>query len=496
MIPPSTKPMPGTTKHTPGMGGDPQKPQSSSKMEQRIEGAGVFRRSSVWPSVLQGDRSCNPRGSVLGVESQGSQGKVKGRMEGAFNAKHELGGLREWLRQLRCDVDAGLERVDVVIKKLEGHGPGQMKKKKTWISKPKPKKMFRLKEKRLNSSGKGVGVGPGSVAHPDEAGPSTGRPVVYSKPNPEVAGFSAGRDLIEGLPQKPNTNLQLGGEKDMGLGLSERLDRIKGNLGGLGSKEGTEIPGDGRNSSSGSVDNISAIPDSIPAEVSPVEGSDQRPPMGRPGNSDCAQRPPASGHGAKCGDRGLVSRPESSWVAGRTGFGPVLSGEVVGSSDLVAIPEKKTDIVAKVVCGDEALSGGEEKVAQVCSLDTTAALEVYRRRDAPSQWNSKVRLRDSGDIMERDMAETSMQGGADYQGVGQSSAENPFVENTLEKSMEVSDIAGLSWEGQKGRKEECLRRIVVDKTEIGRGGDTDITDFQQAVNSMGRFWGNCSDDEA
>jgi hypothetical protein len=161
----------------------------------------------VWPSVLQDDRSCNPRGSVLGAESQGLQGKVKGHMEGSINVKHELGGIREWLKQLRCDVDAGLERIDVAIKMLEGHGPGQMKKKKkTWITKPKPKKMFRLKEKRLNSSGKGAGVGSGSMAHPDEAGPSTGCPVAYSKPNSEVEGFSAGR------AQKPNTNLQLGVE--------------------------------------------------------------------------------------------------------------------------------------------------------------------------------------------------------------------------------------------------------------------------------------------
>jgi hypothetical protein len=89
-----------------------------------------------------------------------------------------------------------------------------------------------------------------------------------------------------------------------------------------------------------------------------------------------------------------------------------------------------------------------------------------------------------------------LQGWAYDQGVGQSSDENSFVESTLKKSMEVSDFAGLSWDGQEGRKKECLRRIVVDKTEIGRGGDTIISDFQQAVNNMGRFWGNYSDDEA
>jgi hypothetical protein len=161
----------------------------------------------------------------------------------------------------------------------------------------------------------------------------------------------------------------------------------------------------------------------------------QRSPMGRPGNSDGAQRLPAGGHGAKRGDRGLVSRPESSWVAGRTGFGPVCSGQDVESSDLVASQiagssdlavidaEVVSDRDMYIVCAEEACSGGMEKVT-----------------------------------------ETYMQGGTVDQGVGQSNAENPFFENTLEKSMEVSDIAGLSWDGQEGRKEECFRRIIVDKS--------------------------------
>jgi hypothetical protein len=207
-IPTSTKPMPGTTQITPGMGGHLQKPQSSSK----IESAGDFRRSSVWPAVMQGVLPCNPRGSVLGVEGQGAQGKVKGPVEGAFNVKQELRGLREWLLQLRCDVDAGLKRVDVVIKKMVGNGPGQMKKKKSWIPKQKPKNVFRIKDKRLNSSGKGVDVGSGLVASSDEAGPSTGRHVVFLKPNPEV----------------------LGGVKNMGLGLNDSLAQNKGIMEGMG----------------------------------------------------------------------------------------------------------------------------------------------------------------------------------------------------------------------------------------------------------------------
>jgi hypothetical protein len=485
-------------------------------MNQEAGGARFIRRKSMGPSVMQGDKSCNPCVNSLGVERQGTQGKVKGRMEGSLNAKQELGGLREWLWQLRSEIDAGLVRVDVVLQKMEGDGPGQLKNKKIWISKPKPKskKRFRFKEKRLNFFGKKVNAGTSPLAQLDGAGPSAGLLVGLSKPIviPEELRSLAGRGSLEGLPQKPNSLLQLGGEKATSLGATEGKDRNMGHLGGLGSMEGTNHSGGEGIPSSGSDDIIPVISEPIPAADRSLEGkrreagSVQRPLMGGSANSEPQRMPPAapvSGSGAIRGDRGSVSRPECSWVAGRTGFGPVHTGEVVGSSDLVAISEKEAAIQARVVSvqnesgtivesGVEANPGGEEKLAQVCSLETTTALEVYRRRDTPPQ----VRHRDSGDSKEGDMAESSLQGGVYEQGVGQSSAENTFVECSLEKSLEVSDVAGLSWDGQEGRKEEHLRRIIADKTEIGRDGDNNISYFQQTANSMGRFWGNCSDDEA
>jgi hypothetical protein len=515
-VTPSSKPMQETTLPTLGPGGYFQQSQTSMGMNQEVGGARFTRRKSMGPSVMQGDRPCITRVNTLGVERQGTQGKVKGRMEGSLNAKQELGGLREWLWQLRSEIDAGLVRVDVVIKKMEDDGPGQLKKKKIWISKPKPKpkKRFRFKEKRMNFIGEKVNAGLSPMALLEGDGPSASYPVGLSKPFvvPEGARSLAGRGSLEGLPQKPNSLLQLGGEKAMSLGANEGKDHDMGHLGGLGSMEGKNHSGGGGIPSSGSDDILSVISVPTPAADRPLEGkrraaeSDQRPPLVGSANPESQRMPPAapmSGSGAICGDRGLVSRPECSWVAGRTCFGPVHTGEVVGSPDLVAISEKEADTQARAVSvqnetdtivesGDEATPGVEEKLAQVCSLETTTVLEVYRRRDTPSQ----LRHRDSGDSTEGDMAEPSLQGGVYEQGVGQSSVENTFVECSLEKSMEVSVVAGLSWDGQEGRKEEYLRRIIADKTEIGRDGDNNTSDFQQAANSMGRFWGNCSDDEA
>ena len=47
------------------------------------------------------------------------------REEGAFNAIQELSSCRAWLRCLKGEIDASLQRFDAVIKVMESSGPGQ-----------------------------------------------------------------------------------------------------------------------------------------------------------------------------------------------------------------------------------------------------------------------------------------------------------------------------------------------------------------------------------
>jgi hypothetical protein len=501
-------------------GGLLQQPQNSSGMNQGLGGAGVLRRSAeMLPGMSRGEKE-KPRGRSQGVTCQGAKSNVKGRMEASFNAKQELGGLREWLRQLRSEVDAGLVRVDVVLKKLENIGPGQVQKKAVWISKTKPKKKLNFKEKRPNSNGTGVGLDPGPAvmltkAQTDGTGPSAGPSVVNLKSmvRSEGAGTSVGLGLSEGPVQKPKLNIQVGSEKPAGLGRSEGWDRT---LGGLGSLEGPDLSGGGGDLSFGSVGLDSIVPESIPAEATSVEGIRreggciQLPPTGYVVSSEPQGKlrtAPVSGSGNNRGNRSLVSRPEGSWVAGRTGFGPVHTGEVVGSTDMVGFSVTEAVPSALMVSvqndtnqitdrADKVVPAGEDKVDQACYVENTVVLEVYRRRDVLSQGNLKMLQSENGNLEDGDKVETSLQGGDHGQGVGQSNDENSLVENTLKMSMEVSNVAGLSCDGQEGRKEECLRRIVVEKVKTGCGEDTVNSDFQQAANIMGRFWGNDSDDEA
>jgi hypothetical protein len=128
-------------------------------------------------------------------------------------------------------------------------------------------------------------------------------------------------------------------------------------------------------------------------------------------------------------------------ISGAEGYLSQLEVEV--SPGKLSPVSKKLNLVAP---------GGEDKVDQVRSLENTAVLEVFRRRDVLSQGNSKVLQRDSVDFIEGDLAETSLQGGAYDQGVGQSSEENSFVESTLKKSMEVSNRwSFLGWSGRAER---------------------------------------------
>jgi hypothetical protein len=478
--------------------------------------AGPAHRSSVCSTVKKGEEPCKPRGSRGEVECQGAQGKVKGRLESSFNAKQELGGFREWLWQLRSEVDAGLGRIDVIIKRLEVDGLGQWKKKnkKVWISKPRPKRKPKFKEKTSGVSGPRI--------NSDGAEPSMGHKVVVLEPNPVMAKPCVGQASLDGLFQKPTPQDQMGVDKSMELGPNKSLD-----LGAAVSTDGPNLasglvmidgPTDEEIPIAGSDAFVTAVPESHLAAL--MNGSSertqrelvsaQRSPMGSSGNSETQGKVPAvpvSGSGAVHGVRGSVCRPESSWVAGRTGFGPVHTGEVVGSSVLVVDSGKKVTTSARRISvqideettvdnGNEAILGGEEMEAQACPLEKTDVLEVYSRRKAPTQGIPKMQHRVSEVSTVGDAADTLLQDGTYDEGVDQLNAEKSIVECTLEKSMEVSDIAGLSWDGQERWKEERFRCIIVDRTEKGCGGDTGIPDFQQAVESMGRFWGNCSDDEA
>jgi hypothetical protein len=280
--------------------------------------------------------------------------------------------------------------------------------------------------------------------------------------------------------------------------------------------KGLDLPGGGGDPSSSCDGTDRHGPESNPTEVTSAEGSRREGEWGQIMSTGCSvnaelqkmvRAAPGCGSGVFRGDRSVVCRPESSWVAGRTGFGPVHNGEDVGQTDLVDIAvsvadppalesSEQKDTDPMVDSTEEVTPDGEDKIDLSCSKDNEVVLEVYCRRNASPKGKSKVMQSEHGSFRKGDMVETSLQRGIYDQGVGHLNDENPLVKNTLKRAMEVSKVAGLSCEGQEGRKEECLRCIVVEKIETGHGEDIVTSDFQQAINIRGRFWGNDSDDEA
>jgi hypothetical protein len=250
----------------------------------------------------------------------------------------------------------------------------------------------------------------------------------------------------------------------VGLGRSEELDRT---VGGLGMLEGPDLQGSGGDLCLGSARTDSYGLETVPVEVTSAEGTRRERESGQITstmafvNSELqrmVQSAPECGPGAIRGVRSLVNWPERSWVAGRTGFGPLDTGEDVGQTDMVGIDvteaapsalgisvQNDTDPI--IESADKVSPAGVDKVIQTCFVDNSDDLEVYRRRDALPKGKSKVMQSENGSFKKGDMEENSLQSGAYDQGVGQSNDESSLVENTLKKSMEVSNVVGLSCEG-------------------------------------------------
>jgi hypothetical protein len=186
MAPPKSQSLSKTALDSVALGGCNQKAQGLNR--ELEEGVAVHRGSDL-PAMRQSAGDVNTRGRV-GEACQGKKPQLKGRKESPINAKQELGILREWLCQLRGEVEAGLVRVDRVLNKLEIVGPGQVEKINAWI--PKPKRKIWHKKKQV-----GLGLSP-------SAGKSLFKPRMHMD---DGVGSSDGMGSSKGLISKPNSKL-------------------------------------------------------------------------------------------------------------------------------------------------------------------------------------------------------------------------------------------------------------------------------------------------
>jgi hypothetical protein len=181
-----------------------------------------------------------------------------------------------------------------------------------------------------------------------------------------------------------------------------------------------------------------------------------------------------------------------------------------GLCDPVALPKTRVDtsvlegseqaeLISAVDRTEEDASAGVDASIQIDnSKDPSVVMEVYRRREALPQGFAEGSERGRGVGPEGGMEELAVEVVASDAGSGLviDELEDPSVKKNLTITLEVSTVAGLSCDGQEGKKEECLRRIVVEKHEMGRGEGSVSSEFQQEEDSQSSDWGNCSDYEA
>jgi hypothetical protein len=242
--------------------------------------------------------------------------------------------------------------------------------------------------------------------------------------------------------------------------------------------------------------------------------------------------------GTSIGGVGILSRPKYSWVAGRTGFGPIYSGKTMGlsfsdsvvapsSNELLtglspAVPETGMDTsihaeVSKGGAGTPAMTAVSQPNTQVTldsvgfSLPDTVSPVGTEKIDGVDSMilcsllgnGLQDEVVSENGLEESFVEDLAAESGNELRSLGslgelppvliEERAASPIVER-MDLAEEVGGIIGLTCDGQEGLKRECYKQIIVDN--MGRGEDSLGTTAQQEAENIRRERGNCSDYEA
>jgi hypothetical protein len=246
-------------------------------------------------------------------------------------------------------------------------------------------------------------------------------------------------------------------------------------------------------------------------------------PVGPSDGRDMAGGLPARRDEVIFADKGVLARPNGSWVAGRTGFGPIDTGKVTdipkAAESLNEAGVGTADPVASMQSKDQVFLGGSGESEQGTAIP---APEVYcRKKEKINGAVLPLSCATAGTgLTEDDGSEVGLEGsyvedsveasGVVLRSLGsvddlpsvsilkrkvgvviEERADSPIARE-LNRTMEVGSFAGLT--GQKELLADCFKKIIVDKH--GKGGEGNGVDIQQEVESPVQERGNCSDYEA
>jgi hypothetical protein len=146
----------------PGSGLDPG--DSGEVLRGGVGAAGVQGGANPkgrWVQALLSPAPYSVEGACLSVTGKDLLREEAGPDKGvfAFNAKVELFNCREWLRKIRGEVDAGLQKLDSLLRDVDFNGPGHMRN----VGVPKPKSFHEPSGRKLlipKAPSMGPGLGP------------------------------------------------------------------------------------------------------------------------------------------------------------------------------------------------------------------------------------------------------------------------------------------------------------------------------------------------
>jgi hypothetical protein len=452
---------------------------------------GRWVQALLSPAPLSVNEACLPR---QGMESSLEEFVSKG--VSSFNAKMELLFCRDWLKRIRGEVDAGLRRLDMVLKEVDFSGPGQERPDSELAPKPirKPEPKDKMK---LNPKAPSMGLGC--------SGPGQGRLdfVLASKPirKPEP------KDKKNLLPKAPSVGLGLGPKVGINFGQARRFSFEASSGVGQGLVVGLSGHSKGSRGEGGSTVGLSAKAgpeDSlgvVPSKEAGVSGHG----VGRTSMGDAIRvGSPAPASSSRLGEPGPGLRPEMAGLEDDECSVSSSKWGVSGSALVSPAPEYLG--LKSPIC----LSLGRRAVSTEPSK-----LQVYQR----SRWRNSKPLRSVGppcssgqlksrgllgpissvspvrlafdgcDVASREsefvppsvvtlgsapnsdevvgsapnsveVVPESMTGevsaGSGMAGV------NSVVAEKLDRAMAVGEVAGLTSEGQPGLLKEFLGQIVVE----------------------------------
>jgi hypothetical protein len=422
-----------------------------------------------------------------GVACLASQGQACSREESvsveggkAFNALEELHSCRAWLRKLRGEVDAGLRRLDHLLKGVTVAGPAQG----CWAlgEAPKPNRLPKApKPKRLPSSPKvlGLSIGPkvcmGLAKKGGSAGPSgSGRvnPAVgQNSMRGSVGPSDMGGTIMLGLSERPNSKVGSG----VSAGSSGLLNRPVSGPAGFLAEGPAELAGNrlGKGVSPMVKPGTSGLgaPDGsrpISEKVAPGPSQFQSTPEGKvSGGSSPASSRNGRTEAAAVPSQIRVYQRSRGWTSKR-------SQALVGSRG-TGQPAGHLGTPFSSLVSPVRLSF-EDDVVDTCVSVT--ALSSAGNLAAP-QVSSEF-IPDSGGV---DPALISVDAVSDS-GSGEASAGSGLSGTTLvavkrDHALLVGEVVGMTSDGQPGLLKEFLGKIIVENHCRGTGGERGSHDLNE-----------------